>query len=242
VNNQTNISQEEFERFESYLLNRLQAKDKFMFETQLADDKEFSAKFQSVKAILEGIEETALRENLECFHQEMIEKETIKSKRFPWLGVAASFLLLLGLFTWVFFLSPTEEERLFAAHYQPDPGLVTAMGSSMEYEFDRGMVDYKLGDYEAAIARWENLREEKPENDTLNYFLGAAYLDLKNTDKAIFYFERTLETDADRFADDAYWYLGLAWVLRRDFEQARKSLKLSNHPDAETLIKSLQEK
>ena len=242
MNNQTNISQEEFERFESYLLNRLQAKDKVMFEKQLGDDKEFSAKFQSVKAILEGIEETALRENLKGFHHELSENETIKTKRFPWLGVAASFLLLLGLFTWVFLLSPSEEERLFSTHYQPDPGLVTAMGSSMEYEFDRGMVDYKLGEYEAAIARWENLREEKPENDTLNYFLGAAYLDLKNTDRAIFYFEKALETDPSRFTDDGNWYLGLTYILTKDFDQAQKYLERSNHPNSKTVIKSLQEK
>lgn len=242
MNNQTNISQEEFERFESYFLNQLQAKDKFMFEMQLADDKEFSAKFQSVKAILEGIEETALRENLEGFHQELSEIKTIKSKRFPWLGVAASFLLLLGLFTWVFLLSPSEEEQLFSTHYQPDPGLVTAMGSSWEYEFDRGMVDFKLGGYEAAIERWEKLSKEKPQNDTLNYFLGAAHLDLKNTDKAIFYFERTLETGSSRFTDDAKWYLGLTYLLKGDLEQARENLERSNHPDSKTLIKSLQQK
>ncbi len=241
MDNQTNISQEEFERFESYFLNEMHAKDKFNFEKELSENEVFSAKFHSVKAILEGIEETALRENLEGFHQELSENETIKSKKMPWLGIAASFLLLLGLFTWVILTRPSEEEQLFLAHYQPDPGLVTAMGSSMAYEFDRGMVDFKLGEYEAAIMRWEKLSQENPENDTLNYFLGAAYLDLKNTDKAIFYFERVLETASGRFTDDAHWYLGLTYMLKRDFEQARKKLERSNHPDSNTLIKSLQE-
>ncbi|WP_158856033.1 tetratricopeptide repeat protein [Lunatibacter salilacus] len=242
MSNQTNISQEEFERFESYFLNEMPVDDRFDFEKELETNKAFSAKFQSAKAILEGIEENALRENLESFHHELSDNETIKSKRFPWLGVAASFILLLGLFTWVFLIGPNEEEQLFLTHYQPDPGLVTAMGSSMEYEFDRGMVDYKLGDYEAAIVRWEKIIQEKPENDTLQYFLGAAHLDLKNSDKALFYFERVLEVETSKFTDEATWYLGLIYLLKRDLEQARIMLEKSSHPDAEKLLKSLPEK
>ena len=41
----------------------------------------------------------------------------------------------------------TVHQKLFAQFYQEDPGLITAMSSEGQYEFDRAMVDYKSGNY-----------------------------------------------------------------------------------------------
>jgi tetratricopeptide (TPR) repeat protein len=247
VDNPNNISQEEFERIESYLLKSMGEEEKVVFEKELLENKELSDKFQIIESILGGIEEAVFKENLEVFHQELQEntKNNVKEvKIFPWkpLSIAASFLLLMGLFTWLFLFRPDANEQLFMAHYQPDPGLVTAMGNSMEYEFDRGMVDFKLGDYAAAIQRWEKLIQEKPGNDTLNYFLGAAHLGLRNTDSSEFYFEKVLSVGSSRFIEDAFWYLALTNVLKGDFEKALSNLDQSNHPEKEKLIQSLQKK
>lgn len=247
MNNPNDISQEEFERIERYLLKSMAADEKINFEKELGEDQGFSDKLSKVKAMVEGIEEVVLRESMEGFHQQLNENRKIKPKgglHLLWLpiSIAASLVLLIGLFTWLFWIRPSAEEQLFLAHYQPDPGLVTAMGSSMEYEFDRGMVDYKMGDYAAAIQRWENLIQEKAGNDTLNYFLGAAHLGLKNTDSAKAYFQKVLDDETNRFTEDAYWYMGLTNVLSNEFEKAMSYLEKSNHPDKENLMKRLQKK
>lgn len=248
MNNPKNISQAEFERIESYLMQSMPNSEVGYFEKELVESQEFAQKVQEVKALVDGIEESALREIMDGFHQQLDDNRVLfmpKRRSNTLLApifIAASILLLIGLFSWLVLFRPNAEEQLFMAYFQPDPGLVTAMGSSMEYEFDRGMVDYKMGEYAAAIQRWENLIREKPENDTLHYFLGAAHLGLKNADSAERYFEKAVSMGSRRFTEDAYWYLGLTRVLKGDFEKARSILEKSNHPEKDKLIENLQKK
>ncbi len=219
--------------------------EQLVLEKELAENKVLSAQFKKVEAVLNGIEEIALRENLDAFHQEWNENRQTGKKShkigFP-LSIAASFLLLVGFFTWLFLMRPDANEQLFTSHYQADPGLVTAMGSSEEYAFDRGMVDYKRGEFAAAIQRWEALLSEKPGNDTLHYFLGAAHLGLKNTAPAKMYLDRVTAQESSAFREDAFWYLALVNVLDKDYEKALLNLKKSNHPEKEDLIKQIKEK
>src|SRR5688572_14625076 len=115
------------------------AGEKIDFENELREDQGFSTKVSKVQAMVEGIEEVVLWENMKGFHQQLNENRKVKPKgglHLLWLpiSIAASLGLLIGLFTWLIWIRPSAEEQLFLAHYQPDPGLVTAMGSSMEYE------------------------------------------------------------------------------------------------------------
>lgn len=139
-------------------------------------------------------------------------------------------------------IRPDANERLFASYYQADPGLVTAMGSSGEYAFDRGMVDYKIGEFAAAIQRWEALLPEKPGNDTLNYFLGTAHLGLKNTTPAKQYLDSVAKQESSPFREDAFWYLALVNILDKDYEAAMLNLHKSNHPKKADLMETIKEK
>lgn len=239
------ISQEEFEKIESYLLKSMSNSQQKIFEKELSENKALSAKFHTVKSMVNGIEEIAFRENLEGIHQEW-EANASESQKKSWIwirySIAASIILVIGFFSWLFWLRPDVSEQLFATYYQADPGLVTAMGGSMEYEFDRGMVDYKTGNYPAAIQRWEDLIQENPGNDTINYFLGAAHLELNNTTPAKHYLQKVLESDGSKFKEEAIWYLALVNVLERDYEKAIIHLNQSDHPDKDKLTKSIQER
>lgn len=245
MKNTDSISQEEFERIERYLLGAMRPDEQLSLEKELAENKVLSAQFKKVEAVLNGIEEIALRENLDAFHLEWDENRHARKKShkigIP-LSIAAFFLLLAGFFTWLFWMRPDANEQLFATYYQADPGLVTAMGSSEDYAFDRGMVDYKMGKFAPAIQRWEALLPEKPSNDTLHYFLGSAHLGLKNTAPAKMYLDRVTAQESSAFREDAFWYLALVNVLDKDYEKALLNLKKSNHPEKEELIKTIKEK
>ncbi len=51
---------------------------------------------------------------------------------------------------------------------------MSAMGIGDNYLFNKAMLDYKTGNYKKAIDEWSKLKTSMPQNDTLNYFLGAA--------------------------------------------------------------------
>ncbi|SHN33910.1 hypothetical protein SAMN04488057_12215 [Cyclobacterium lianum] len=239
------ISQEEFEKIERYLLNSMGKAEQIAFERELEKDKDLTKKVGAVKTMLHGIEEIAFREELNDLHQEWVRKQG-RQKKPPgiWLryGIAASVLLIGGFFCWWLWVRPDFNEQVFEAFYEADPGLITAMGSTAAYDFDRAMVDYKTGNYEAAIRRWESLQDDKPGNDTLNYFLGAAYLETKNLSFSRHHLQEVAESDGSGFRSEAYWYLALLDVLERDYENALIHLEKSSHPGKDKLKKTLQER
>ena len=82
--------------------------------------------------------------------------------------------------------------------------------------------------------------EDKPENDTLNYFIGVAHLANKNVTEAIPFLERSIEAEDDFvFLDDAYFYLGLAYLKEDNIELAKKHLGLSNTDKGKKIILEL---
>ncbi|KPQ12966.1 MAG: hypothetical protein HLUCCX10_14450 [Algoriphagus marincola HL-49] len=255
MKNSKPISQEEFEKFESYILGNMEAHEKAEFEKILASDKAFAQKLEEIKVILEGVEEAAFRKNLDRIYQELEAKspdsnETRKSvdkektiKLSPWnfIFIAASLFLAIGVVVWLFLFQSDPSERLFMSYYKADPGLLTAMSSAISYEFDRGMVDYKSANYQEAINRWEKLIEDKPESDTLQFFLGSSYLALKKTDPAIFYFDAVISNENSSFQKDAIWYLGLTYVLEGKKDKAIETLSKSENPNATELLKKIRE-
>jgi len=66
-------------------------------------------------------------------------------------------------------------------YFKPDAGLITSMGGNENYEFYRGMVDYKQGNYKAAISRWKDQLKLKKDNDTLNFYIGVSLMAQENT-------------------------------------------------------------
>jgi tetratricopeptide (TPR) repeat protein len=254
LENNNHISQEEFEKFERYILGHMEEQERIAFENEIATDRILSQKLEDIKVILEGVEEAAFRNNLDEIHQELqkdsseptVPKKPIDKnvKLIPWktFSIAASLFFMAGFFAWLLLFKSDPNERLFMAYYQADPGLVTAMSSEANYEFDRGMVDYKSGLYPEALQRWELLLEEKPDNDTLNYFVGSAHLAMKETKKAQYYLQKVMQLHEGRFSQDAYWYLALSYLSDGETELAKKTLEKSDHPDKEALLEALQSK
>lgn len=240
-------SQQEFERIEGYILGLMTDEEKKSFEAELNLDPKLRANVEDIKVLLQEVELASLKDSMEEFHAELKTSTPvvpiISKKPFVWkpLGVAASLLFLLAITLWVFLGNTTENEKLYRAYYQPDPGMVTAMGLQSNYEFDRGMVDYKTGDYPAAIERWEKLLAEKPDNDTLNYFLGSAYLAEGNPDQAKVYLEKTARKGSGIFQKEAFWYLGLTQVKAGNSESAKTLLEKSGKPEAQDLLQKINE-
>lgn len=215
------------------------------FETQVAADDILKKRVEEMEFLFVGIQEAALQNQLNDFHKDLVSAEApivmAKRKTFSlktWIA-AAAVLILAASSLWWFLARKEGHEQLYANYFQPDPGLPTVMSTADNYAFERAMIDYKTGNYEAAIKAWSNMLTSQPNNDTLNYFLGSASLASQQTEPAMNYFEKVIAISQSAFIQDAYWYVGLAALKLGDKQKAISYIGLSNHPQKQQLLSKI---
>lgn len=236
-----NISQDLLETIERYYNDSITSDERVVFEKKLQNDPEFKTQVEDIKTLLLGIETQALKEQLNDFHKNIkkIEKNTrVGFLTFRKFAAAAAIIITLGGF-W-FFNKPTNE-KLYAKYFKPDPGLPTTMSSTEEFKFYDAMVNYKRGDYKLAIEKWETLLSHKPQNDTLNYFVGVAYLADKNEKTSIPYLEKTVQQTNSVFKNEAFYYLGLAYLKVDNIQLAKENFSQSTINNSEDIISELND-
>ncbi|WP_336513973.1 tetratricopeptide repeat protein [Pollutibacter soli] len=246
MENSSSISPEETDLIEKYLMQEMSAEEQAAFEHRLAGDQVLQFKVNEMKLLIIGINESMLTQKLEIFHEEVKTATPVRSiqsvKKYAyrkWLA-AASVVILAGITVFYFATKPSLQEQLYQTYYSADPGLMTTMSSASDnYTFEKAMVDYKSGDVWNAIESWEQLQTANPLNDTLNYFLGSAWLKLDHQEKAIPYLQQVANKQASVFNADAHWYLGLALLQQGNRSEAVAEIKKSDHPQKGALLKDI---
>ncbi len=232
-----NISEELYTRIESYLMERMPQEEKLSFEDEITSDSDLAKKVYEVRLLLLGIMEKTLQDKMPAFHEGLQKNKTFFNTQ--WRAIAAALIIVTTL-VWVFMDHKSEHTQLFAKYYSVDPGLITTMGGSDKYNFDRAMINYKMGKYKEAATEWEMLISLQAANDTLLYFTASAYLAQKEIKKSIPYYEKVALDETSAFNNDACWYLGLALIGDDKINDAIKWIEKSNHPDKEILLTSLK--
>ena len=238
------ISPEELERIERYLTGQMPEQEHAQFNSELAGDPSLQAKTDEVRLLLTGIRETALADQLQEYHRQ-VEKQTVLPERGKVVGmkrwlVAASVVAILGIAGWLIAGQFKSESKIFEAYFEKDPGLISAMSSTSDnYNFDRSMIDYKNGQYNKAIIGWQLLVKAQPASDTLNYFLGSAYLANGEAANAIPLLKKVAANKASVFQKEAYWYQGLAELKQGNKTEAVKLINQSDHKDREAILAEL---
>lgn len=243
MDKQEPILPERVDEAERYLLHQMPPEEQKAFMEKLSSDAALKKEVDEMQVLLLGIQEATLAEKLNSFHknteQEQRVSKSAKVFSLQRLLLAASVIGIMVLSAWFAWFKKSETENLFAQYFKPDAGLMTAMGSTDNYAFDKAMVDYKTGNYSAAITSWAKLQMKQPANDTLNYFLGAAHLAANNADRAIEYFQKVVILPAGPFFYDAAWYLGLSYVKEKKPKEAVAFIRKSNHPQKYALLEKL---
>lgn len=239
----SNITQELLETIERFYNNSMSDDEHKKFEKKLQNDTEFRAQAEDIKTLLLGIETQSFKEKLNEFHKD-IPQETTKNKsskvlflKFTKMAVAAAVIVSIGIY---WFYNNSSHNQLYAKYFTPDPGLPTTMSNTDDFDFYDAMVNYKYGDYKTAILKWEKLQSKKPDNDTINYFLGVANLANNNVENAIPILKKTVNKTNSTFNNDANFYLGLAYLKTNNTKQAIKYLKLNNSEKSKELLQKLE--
>ena len=242
-----NISQDHQELFERYLLDQMNKSEKESFEAQLTSVPDFKESFEHFKSTVRAIEEAGLRSKLNDYHSEIegskhkINRLNSSKKTYSYF-VAASVTLILFFVGYRFFIKPNSNENLYSKYYTVDPGLPTVMGQSGNYDFYKTMVSYKQGKYELAIMEWKTLLAKRPDNDTLNYFLGSAYLAKNNVKSAVPFLKKVVQNKKSFFYEDSQYYLGLIYLKENDIQKAKAHLLLSKNDKSGQILRQLEHK
>ncbi len=239
------ISQEEQEMFEKFLLDQMDSNEKERFKKKLDNDLKLLENFEQFKIMFRAVEEDGLRAKIEEFHSEIEDENTSilpmrYFRKYNYI-IAASIALLVAIGGGYLFFGNNSNKALYKKYYSVDPGLPTVMGESSNYEFYKGMVDYKQGKYNAAIEIWENLLVNKAGNDTLNYFLGAAYLATDNQSKALPFFEQVSTNKQSFFYNDSQFYLGLIALKDGQSQKAKTHFELSKTDKSHEILEQLKD-
>ena len=231
------LSQEELAYIAQYLNDELEHEHREVFELQLKHDEEFRQKVAEVKALLIGVRERNLAQQLDAFHQTLEQEvrgsngggKTIPYYRQWWVAASAAIIVLSGIW-WVWFYTPSPE-RLYRSYFVPDMGLPVEMSTTdtIRYTFYDGMISYKEGNYADALEKWETLAEDRFASDTLLYYRGVAYMGMGDIDNALSHLATVAADRRSVFYDEATWYLALCY-LKLDDQRAATSL-LRRIPD-----------
>lgn len=231
---------------ERYLNGTMTNDEHSMFEEQLTNNPDLKQQVEDIRLILFGVRKAVLKSKLNAFHEGIKKthaeekKETkVRTLYYKRFAVAASVALVIGSF-WLMNRTP-RNEKLFSKHFTPDHGLVTTMSETKNYSFDDAMVNYKHGDYDLAIDKWKVLLQEKPANDTLNYFIGVTYLAKGDENSAIPLLTMVKNTKESIFTNETFYYLGLAYLKANNLEAAKNNLSKSNTDKSKTIISELIE-
>lgn len=237
------ISQQQLEEIERFLKHEMPEEEREIFEARMKEDIELKKLTDEIKLLFVGIQEASLTENLTAFHSGLTEKKsaTIFKLGTRWM-VAASLFIIASVATWLLLTSDSDNEKLYSKYYQPDPGLMTAMGTTDNYPFEQGMVNYKSGEYKKALDSWSPLLVKNPSSDTLQYFIGVANHALGNDAAARQHIEIIVKDSTNSFYHDACWYLGLLLLKQGEMQAAKTYIEKSGHPQKTELLNAINRK
>lgn len=234
----SNISQELLETVERFYNGTMSKQEHLNFELRLDEDSQFRTQVEDIKTLILGIENQSLKEQLDTFHEDIPKSSPTKPSGFNFSNIrklAAAAVILIAITSVWYFMTP-QTDRLYAKYFTPDPGLPTTMSSNANFEFYDAMVNYKQGDFKTAIEKWEAI---KVKNDTLNYFLGVAHLANKNEKDAVAFLEKATQNSDFTLSNEAFYYLGLAYLKDGNIEKAKLNLKRSTIENSQALLSAL---
>lgn len=217
-----------FEAIEAYVLDRMSAEERTVFEQRMAGDAVLRAEVELEQENIRAVELGGVTRMLKEIAATERVTEVTGSGWSPYLKVAAVVAVLAtGAIWWV--MRPSANERLFAVYYTADPGLPVTMGATDDPVFYDAMVAYKLGNFEEARNKWSPLLMAEPTNDTLVYFIASASLRMDDMSHAIPGFEALANDPASGFNNKSKWYLFLAYIKQGEAEKAN-ALSLDDDP------------
>jgi hypothetical protein len=105
----------------------------------------------------------------------------------------------------------------------PFPDTTTQRGRQQNLMAE-GLRNYNSGNYREAAGQFEEVLAFQPVNRQAQFYTGNAYLNMKQSRRAIPMLGAVAETNDSPYYESAKWYLALAYLERNNREEAKKIL------------------
>lgn len=144
-----------------------------------------------------------------------------RGKLFP-LSIAAALILLFGI---LFIFKPKNTSQTYSKYEFVDPGLPLLMSETEAYNLYDAMTYFSEGNYKESATRLEQLHQQQPENDTINYYLGLSKLYDGNGANAIDNLNIVTQINNSVFKERADWMLVLSYLKQKNLNQTKVHLQ-----------------
>lgn len=236
------MNPDDFDRAEAYVLDELPAAERAAFERELAGDERLRREVDRLAADVHAVRLRAIEGAVAAAGARFRAGATDSAHTAPrrparrparrralrrYLAplTAAAAVLLVAL--WVGGLvggagdAATDQP---AGAFAPAVGLPTTLGDDEgdERAFTEGMIDYKRGDFAAALARWEPLLATRPDDDTLAFYTAVGLIAEGREALAV---RLLADVDEPALAERRDWYLAQAYRRSRRSAEATALLE-----------------
>ncbi len=223
----------DLDRFDAYVRGEADAEERSAIETLLREDAAFAAEWVAHADAVRAVERHAVREQITAARQRYTTTEETRTigreatvrplwRRSLAIAAAIAAVLVAGGLWLLDGSTSSTPDQLALRYFEPAIGLPTRLGPAEDMQFEGGMVDYKLGEFDLAIAAWEPLRELSPMGDTLAFYIGVAQLGAGRPTEAV---ETLAGVNAVTLSAEARWYRALALLRTDDVAGARTLLE-----------------
>lgn len=142
----------------------------------------------------------------------------------------AAVLIPIAIISGYFIIQTSNIDSSIDKYYIKEAGLPILM-SNKKTNWDELMQLYKSNQIEKAFALTENIKLQKPENDTINYFQAVIAYDLKKYHIAKEGFEKVTKNKQSAFYNEAEFRLGFALKYLKKDQEAKnqfETVKVNN--------------
>ncbi len=223
------MNEERYILFDQYLQGEMTVEERNSFEKQLAENPEFASAFETFKTVNLHLEtkfgyekeREEFKGNLTQISNTHFNKKKKKNKVVslkPWYyAVAASVVVLIGLFFFNYDSNPTFED-----FNHPEQASFTERGD-VNISLKQAEIAFNARKYKDAIPLFEEtLKENKtPE---IQYFYGVALLQENEFEKSEAVFNE-LKSGTSAYKDKVLWNLALLKLKQKDYTACKKNLE-----------------
>ncbi len=214
-----------FDCIDRYLANTLTSKEQSDFEKELVKNQHLRLEVEKHKALKNALIDDEIlnfKKDLKEIHQEveLEEKREFRSTLFRYTGIAAVFVILIGIAAVLYLenrIYPSDTlEGLYAAYYTPFPSVSNVrigIADSQKNIEEKYVTDA----YDEVIRIYESL-EDKGMTDEILLYIGNSYLAKNDVPNAVSIFKKVKRSDG--YYEDALWYLALAYLKTEDISNA----------------------
>jgi len=193
--------------------------------TEFAEEVSFQKMMLAhLEANIKNAQKRRLLEGLKEIKGETQEAKVIRfNPKIAWYSIAASILIVLGVFSYFNFGSPTSEE-IYLSYYQPYDGVVNTRGDSKPIA--EVISIYNVGEYQLALDNFLQVEElEGISSGQYSLLVANCYLNLDKPDNGIEWLNKISNNENSLIRANKDWYIALCFLKKGNIEMSKSQLQ-----------------